>query len=182
MEIKQKIYLFSGLVLVILILLTGVVIKPLISETKTTSVLAEERHGKLLALQKTDQEYLKQLERNYNKITEDISLIKSGFLEVDKAVDFFVDLEDMASISSNDLKIEARDFPSFDIYLLGDFPAFMRFLGLLENSKYFFDVESIQIKRFDGKDIPTDQIGKISVGDIKTVLKIKNYTKDLKIQ
>lgn len=181
MNTKQKIYLASGLCLIIAIFLIGNIVKPLILEIKTTSVLVKDRNEKLIILQKTDQEYLKQLEQNYNDIQKDISLIKSGFLTVNDVVDFFIALENMAANTSNDLEIEAKDFPVFNIYLLGSFSNTMRFLGWLESDKYFLGINSLKIRRFSERDLSPEQQGFISAGDVKTTLEIRNYIKEDKI-
>lgn len=175
MNIKQKIYLSSGLAIIIAVLLLGSVVKPLILEIKTTSSLVKERNEKLVILQRTDQEYLKQLEQDYNNIKQDISLVKSGFLNTDQVVDFFMVLENIASSTSNKLEIQVVDFPFFNLYLLGNFSNLMKFLGWLENSKYFVDVDSIQIRQFAEKSLSLEEAETISVGDIKTILKIRVY-------
>lgn len=177
MNIKQKIYLVSGLILVIIILLFWGIIRPLVLEIKTASASLKERNEKLIILEKTDQEYLKQLELDYNDIEEDIALIKSGFLNTDQIVDFFVDLENIASSTFNNLEIEVEEFPFFNLNLLGDFSSLMKFLGWLENSKYFVDVYLIQIRQFTEKELSLEKERPSSVGEIKSVLKIKAYTK-----
>lgn len=177
MNIRQKIYLATGLALIIVILLFWGVVKPLLLEIQITSTSVKERNEKLLILTRTNQDYLKQLESDYNDIKEDISLIKSGFLDVDKVVDFFIYLENIAFNTSNELEIEAKDFPVFTLYLLGDFPNLMKFLGWLENSKYFVDLDLIQIKRFAEKGLSLEEEA-VSIGNIKTTLKIKTYIKN----
>lgn len=182
MSLKQKIYLFSGLGLVIAILLIGGIVKPLLAEIKTTSILVEERNGKLGELEKTDQEYLKQLEADYTDIKQNISLIKSGFLDPNQAVNFFIDLEEIAESTSNDLKIEASEFPLFTIHLLGDFPGLMKFLGWLENSKHFLDINSIKIVKFAEKELFSNEPELEKTGKIKTVLNIRSYIQEQKYE
>lgn len=177
MNINQKIYLVSGLILIIVILLLWGIVKPLILEIQTTSASVKERNEKLLVLERTDQEYLKQLELEYKDIKQDIDLIKAGFLNVDQVVNFFVSLENIASSTFNELEIEAEEFPFFTIYLLGDFPGLMKFLGWLENSKYFVDVDLLQIKQFAEKGLSLEEEA-VSTGIIKTSLRIKVYPKD----
>lgn len=169
MNIKQKIYLFSGLLLIIAVFLIGGIVKPLVLEIKQTSILVKEQNEKLIVLEKTDQEYLKQLEDKYNEIKQNIVLVKSGFLNIEQAVDFFVDLENIAFNTSNKLEIEAGEFPIFTLQLLGNFPNMMKFLGWLESSKYFIDVDSIKIRQYSQ-----------APGNITTSLGIKVYTKDKK--
>lgn len=180
MNIKQKICLVSGLILVIAVFLFWGPVKLLILEIRTTSALVQGRNEKLLILEKTDQDYLKQLESEYKDIEEDISLVKSAFLEPGEAVDFFIELENISFSTFNKLEIQAGDFPSFTLYLLGDFPSLMRFLGWLENGKYFIDVDSIQIRQFAEKGMVVEREETVSSKNIKTILKIRTYTKNPK--
>ena len=180
MNINQKIYLFSGSTLIIIILLIWGVVKPLILEIQDVSALVKERNEKLVVLQKTDQEYLKQLESDYLDVEKNISLIKSGFLDTDHAVDFFIELENIASSTSNELEIEASEFPLFTLYLLGDFPNLMKFLGWLENIKYFLDIDSVKTTQFTERDLFSKE-AEVPAGKIKTVLKIRSYIQNPKL-
>jgi len=172
MNTNQKIYLTAGLAIIIVILLIWGIIRPLVLEIKITSNSVKERNEKLIVLRKTDQEYLRKLESEYNNIRQDISLVGSGFLNTDQIVDFFVDLENMALVTFNKLEIEAGELPSFTLFLLGSFPNLMKFLGWLENTKYFLDVDSVDIKGFSEEKSSLEK-EPLSVGDISTVLKIK---------
>lgn len=180
MNSKQKIYLFSGIFLIIVIILFSGIVKPLCLEIKQTAKLVEERNNKLLILQKTDEAYLRNLELEYIEIKDRISLIESGFLNNDSVVDFFISLEGIASNTFNRLEIEAGKFPEFTFHLLGNFSNSMKFLGWLENSKYFLNIEYLSMeglrnqRSFLGEEL-------FEQDDIKTVLKIKNYTKDQEI-
>ncbi len=177
MNTNQKIYLTVGLTIVIVILLIWGIVKPLVLEIKTTSNSVRERNEKLIVLRKTDQEYLRKLESDYNNIRQDISLVNSGFLNTDQIVGFFVDLENMASATSNNLEIEAGELPSFTLHLLGNFPNLMKFLGWLENSEYFLDVNSVDIKGFSQEKSSLEK-EPVSVGDISTALDIKLHIKE----
>lgn len=177
MNIKQKICLVSGLVLIIAIFLLWGPVKFLTLEIKATSVLIQERKERLLVLEETDQAYLRQLESDYNDIEENISLVRSGFLEAEQVVDFFIELENIGSSTFNKLEIEAGKFPFFTLHLIGNFPSLMKFLGWLENSTYFIDVDSLQIRPFSERSRFLEE-ETISLGDIRTVLKIRSYSKD----
>jgi len=143
---KQKIYLSSSIFLVIVILLIYGIVKPLYLEIKKTAVLVEPRNEKLIVLKKIDQKYLKKLESDHAIIEQDIALIKSGFLNDSKVVDFFIDLENIALNTSNKLEIETQEFPNFTIHLLGSFSNSMKFLGWLENSNFFSKQNLYQCK------------------------------------
>jgi hypothetical protein len=177
MSIKQRIFLFSGLILIIATFLVWGVLNFLVVEIKKTSFLAQEKIEELASLEKIDLEYLRDLESYYNNIKEDLSLVKYGFLDPNQAVDFFMDLENISSSTRNrKLEIKAGEFPYFTLYLFGDFPSLMRFLGWLENGDYLIDVESIQIRRLTERDISFGEKD-ISPGGIKTILQIRGHNK-----
>jgi len=174
---KQKIYLSSGIFLIIVILLIYGIVKPLYLETQKTAALVESRNEKLIVLKKIDQEYLKKLESDHTIIEQDIALIKSGFLNDDKVVDFFIDLENIALNTSNRLEIETQEFPNFTIRLLGSFSNSMKFLGWLENSNYFFKTKFISMEGFSNKPLFFEEEF-VESNNINTVLKIRNYIKN----
>jgi len=172
MNIKQKICLISALFLVLIVILTLGVIKPLISEIKKASATAEESRERLLLLEKTDQDYLKQVESDYKEINDNLDLIKSGFVDSKRAVDFFMALEEIASSISEKIEIKATEFPVITINLMGSFPNLMRFLGWLESGKYFLDVDLLQIKRIG----EGETVEGFSAGDIRATVTIKLYS------
>ena len=173
MNIKQKIYLISGLFLVAIIILMLGVVKPLALEIKKASASAKESREKLLLLEKTDQNYLRQVELDYKEINDNLFSAKSGLIDGAQAVNFFMALEEVAYSVSNRLEIKATEFPSITLNLMGSFPNLMRFSGWLESGKYFLDVDSIQIKRIS----EGETIEGFSAGDVKSTIKIKLYTK-----
>jgi len=172
MNLKQKIFLIAGLFLVIIVILILAVLKPLILEIKKTSASAKESREKLLILENTNQDYLKQVESDYNQISDNLALVKSGLINSEQAVDFFMALEGVASATSNSLEIKASEFPVITLNLTGNFPNLMRFLGWLESNKYFLDVDLIQLKGITEE----ETIEGISANDVKSTIKIKLYT------
>jgi len=173
MNIKQKTYLISALFMVLIIILALGVIKPLMLEIEKASATAEESREKLLLLEKTDQDYLKQVESDYKEINDNLGLIKSGLIDSEEAVDFFMALEGVAYFVSNRLEIKATEFPSITLNLMGSFPNLMRFSDWLESGKYFLDIDSIQVRRIS----EGETIEGLSAGDVKSTIKIKLYTK-----
>jgi len=173
MNIKQKTYLISALFMVLIIILALGVIKPLMLEIEKASATAEESREKLLLLEKTDQDYLKQVESDYKEINDNLGLIKSGLIDSEEAVDFFMALEEIASSVSDKIEIKATEFPVITVNLMGSFPNLMRFLGWLESGKYFLDIDSIQVRRIS----EGETIEGLSAGDVKSTIKIKLYTK-----
>jgi len=146
----------------------------MVLEIKKVSALIGQSQQKLLGLEKTDQNYLKQLETDYQEISDNLALLKSGLIDSNQAVGFFMALEQAASSTSNKIEIKAEDFPSLTIELIGSFPNLMRFLGWLEKGKYFLEINSLQIRAIGEKEI----LEGFSPGDVKTTLKLKIYTKD----
>lgn len=173
MSTKQKLYLSLGLILIIAVLLLWGIVKPLVLEIKNTSTSVKEENEKLFILTGTDQTYLKQLEEDYKEVKDNIALIKSGLISSDQAVDFFMALEGIAFSTSNDLEIEAKDFPVLTLYLVGNFSNFMKFLGWLENGEYFVDVDSIWVRE-DSRSLSLEETEIVLVNSI---LKLKAYEK-----
>lgn len=173
MNAKQKIFLIAGIFIILIILLFFGAVKPIISEIKKASASVKENREKLLLLEKTDQDYLKQVEADYKDISNNLSVIQSGLIDKEQAVDFFIILEEIASSTSNNLKINASGFPVLILDLEGSFPNLIKFVGLLENGKYFIDVDSTNLRRTAIKETLE---GGPSSENIKANIEIKVYT------
>jgi len=180
MTINQKISLSGGLILVVLAAIVFGLVRPLFFELKQTSLLVGAQKEKLLGIAKIEEKYLKELEQDYNKIKSDVLLLEKGFVDEKKAVEFFIELENTASQTSNKLEIKTEKFPEFTLSLTGEFSNLMKFIGWLENGKYFVDLDSIQVKRVSNKDLSFGEGENISASDIKTTLKIKAYSSNNK--
>ncbi|OGZ33093.1 MAG: hypothetical protein A2V69_02780 [Candidatus Portnoybacteria bacterium RBG_13_40_8] len=173
MNTKQKISIISGLILLALTLIIFFAVRPIFLEIQKVSSMISQSRDKLLLIEKTDQDYFKQIESDYEEITSNIAIIKSGLIDENQAVGFFMDLEKTASLTFNKLEINASNFPVLDLALIGSFPDLMRFLGWLEKGKYFLDVESLDIKQTSER----ETLLGFSSGDVRTSLKVKVYTK-----
>jgi hypothetical protein len=160
LSIKQKIFLVSGLLIIIIILLIGLVVKPLLGEIEETSFLVEESQEKLLLLKDADHRHLEQLEVEYEEIRNDISLVNSSFLEIDQVVDFIVGLETFASLSANKLEIKDVNYPIFSLQLISGFSNLMKYLGL-------------------GERTPPPGEEAVLIGNIRSILEIESQTKPL---
>jgi hypothetical protein len=156
MNTNQKIFLISGLIMMFVVLLIGLIIDPMVKEIKEISFSVKEKNGELIALKGADQDYLEQLEVDYEKTKQDISLVKLSFLDPDKAVDLIVELESFASLSFNELEIKDVRYPAFTLRLTGAFSNLMKYVGWLENSRYFVNINSIKMKRIkEGETVET---------------------------
>jgi len=173
MSIKQKIYLLVGLMALIVVALIVGVVKPLFSDIKKTAASAEESRDKLISFEMIDKNYLQQIEEDYNDISGNLELVKTQLIDKSEAVRFFEALESIASSTGNGLEINASDFPSLTLSLVGSFSNFMKFLGWLENGDYFINVNSINITRASERGI--SEI--ITNNDVKANLIITVYTK-----
>lgn len=169
MNIKQKICLSLGLIIIIAVLLFGLLVQPLLREIKSTSASLGEKKEKLNILEKADQKYLEQLEIDYEETKKDLSLVESAFLISDQAVDFIVELETFASLTFNTLEIKSVNYPVFSLHTIGSFSNLMKYLAWLENGRYFVNIDSINIRRIGTREAP---IKEASIGDIETILEI----------
>lgn len=65
----------------------------------------------------------------------------------------------------------------FNIELLGDFSNFSKFLEKMESSHYFLAVQNIQLKKITQDELYLEKYRGFSLGQVKTVLTVKVYTK-----
>lgn len=177
LNIKQKIYLSSGLIVVIVAILIGFVIRPLLVEIKTTSSSVKESRGKLFVLQEADQAYLERLELDCREVKDDISLVSSRFLDMDQVVDFIVGLEKFASATSNKLEIKRAEYPEFTLYLSGSFSNLMKYIGWIENSDYFANIQLLQIRRVDEQRFLSGEESAL-IGSVRSTIEVKAIIKD----
>lgn len=178
LNIKQKTCLASGLLIIVIVLLVSLIVNPLLKEIKETSSLVKTNQEKLLLLKGADHKYLEQLKKEYEEIKNDILLVNSSFLEINQVVDFIMELEDFASTSSNRLEIKKVDYPAFNFQLIGSFSNLMRYLGWLENSKYFINIKSIQIGRV-GERIFLFEGEPVLSGSVRSILEVESQFKPL---
>lgn len=177
MNIKQKICLAVGLILIVLTLLVGIIVKSLVSEIKQSSDVVKKSNEELLTLQVTSRDYLNELESDYNEIKKDVDLIGRGFLTEEEIVGFFIEMENIASSTQNELEIEPGEFPVFTLYLLGDFADSMRFMGLLESSNYFININSVSSAIFNATSSLSGEEKQEAKGKVKTVLNITAHSR-----
>jgi hypothetical protein len=173
MNAKQKISIILGFIIVILTLLILLVIRPMFLEIQKVSYMVGQSRDKLLSIEGTDEDFFEQIESDYDEITNNIEIIKSGLIDKNQAVGFFMDLEKTASLTSNKLEINAANFPTLDLTIVGSFPNLMKFLGWLEKGKYFLDVGLLDIRQIG----EIEALAGFSPGDVRSSIKIKAYTK-----
>ncbi|MDP2947566.1 MAG: hypothetical protein Q8N88_05620 [Nanoarchaeota archaeon] len=168
----QKIYVITGIMIIIIILMIGFLVKPLINEVKQTSILISEENQKLLIVQNADIDYLKKIENDYKRIKDGIAPFKV-YLNDDKTIDYIKEMEFAVNNISSYLDIRSANFPIFNLSLNGNFPNLMKFLGWLENSQYLVSVESMQIRKLNERDLISNDLKVFSVGDVNAILQIK---------
>lgn len=157
----QKVYITLGVMIIVIILMIGFLIKPLINEIKQTSILVSEESQKLLIAQKIDINYLKEIENDYKKNKDGISLFKV-YLDDDQIVEYIEEMESIANNTFNSLEIKSANFPIFHLSLNGKFSDLMKFLGWLENNQYLVSIDSMQTRKLSEKN-----------DDINTTLQIR---------
>lgn len=150
----------------------GYLVNPLMGEIKKTSASVTNKNQELLAAKNVDINYLKTLEINYKTISENINALKT-YLDENQVVGFIQELEGVANNVSASLDIKSANFPVFNLSLTGSFSATMKFLGWLENSPYFIDIESMQVRKISERDIFSKDSKLFSVDDINTTFQIK---------
>jgi len=172
MNPKQKIFIIAGIIFVFITLLIFLIAKPMFFEIVKVSATVSQSRDRLLLIENTDQNYFQQIESDYNEISENIAVVQNGLIDNNQAVEFFMDLEKIASLTFNELEINAGNFPVLDLTLVGSFPDLMRFLGWLEEGKYFLGIELI-----DSRQVSVKEPEENPSNDLKTNIRIKVYTK-----
>lgn len=184
MQTQRRIYLTLIITTVIIILLLIFLVRPLLTKIKQVSADFKEKNDSLASFEDKGTDYLARLSSEYSEIETKISEINNYFLDSEKAIDFILAIEKVASLSGNYQEIKGVGLPvenslSFQISLWGSFPNLVKFLARLENMDYFIDVDSLQISRIGetGARGPEKKEIMVVVGDVKSVIDIKIYAK-----
>lgn len=191
MQTQQRIYLTLAILAVIIILLLSFLIRPLTARIKAVSADFKEKNDSLASFEDKGTDYLARLSSEYSEIEAKISEINNYFLDSEKAIDFILAIEKVASLSGNYQEIKEVGSPasltggpvenslSFQISLWGSFPNLVKFLAQLENMDYFIDINSLQISRIGERGMggPEKKEIMVVVGDVKSVINIKIYAK-----
>lgn len=152
MQIKQKIYLNSIIIVLFAFGLIYLADKPLLAEIQQLSQLVEQQQViiKNPDFQVKYQKQINQLKSDYEEIQPKLSLLKQSLLHKDKAVELIKILEKAAQLNNLGLNIqilpEEKDGLNFALFLTGNFPDLLRFLEYIENSQYTLKITSLQIK------------------------------------
>lgn len=181
-------YIITAIVFIIAILLFGVIM-PLIKGIKTKSsdyvnnmAATNNLYADWLSLQ-TAEKTLKKIDKNR---------LKNIFLDPDQSLNFIVAVENI--VKRNNLHHEIRILTlspaaqnkgtinqnpalPFQLTVWGSFPNLMRLLKDIENLPYFVEIDIFEIQHLGDMISPVLKSLNLGVGDIKTTLNIKVYTK-----
>lgn len=154
MKLKNKITLYSALLVVGLLLTAGVLIYPLGSRIRAKSSQLEKKQQKIAELQ-TRSEQLNSLRQTLAERKSDLERLNSLFINSEAPVDFLEFTEQTAADSNVDIDIspaigqKANEFWSptlFDIKATGSFEDCVRFLTKLEYAPYLIEFQSLELK------------------------------------
>ena len=185
MQAQQKIYLTLIILVVVVIALLLFLVAPLVNKIKVLSADFKEKNNLLASYKEKGSDYLKKLRDEYADLGLKISEINESFVDPGKAIDFILAVEQAAALTNNYQEIREISLPeeenilSFQISLWGSFSNLIKFLTQLENMDYFVDSDSFQITRIEERDVKSleDKGIVVSIGDVRSVLEIKVYTK-----
>jgi hypothetical protein len=180
MNFRQKICIASGIILMIIVLMTGFLIQPLVKEIKKSATIVSEASLKLKSLKNFDISHTALLEADYKVARDNLALFQIDLSEK-QVIDLIVEMEKQADSSANDLTIRAAEFPQFTLYLVGSFPNMMKFLGWLENSAYLISVKSLSIAKLSENSM-NQQEAAIAPGSVRTILEIELPIKQAKLK
>ena len=79
--------------------------------------------------------------------------------------------------SSKESKKDLWNSMGFNIELTGDFLNFLKFLEKIETSHYFLEIQGLQSRKISKNELYLEKYEGFSDRDVKTILKIKVYTK-----
>lgn len=186
MNPKQKIYLTLSIILAIYLLTGFLIISPLISKIKYSSLAFIEKKETLEILEKEQIEF-NLLKEQYKRIKPELTRIDQSLLNSEKTLDFIVALENIAEKANNNYEIkvtqlqkepkEKFSFLTFQISLWGSFPNLIKFLVYLENVPYWVETDQIQIRPVGQEEIGIKKGAvNLSAGDVATNLIVKVYT------
>ena len=186
MILKNKINLSLIIFSILSISLIVFLIYPLFKEIKNNSEDLISKKQKLLSLE-TKIENLEKFQSLWQEIEPDFKKIDQLFIDSEVPVEFISFLEATArdcelsiEISSTlPSKIEKDPWPSlfFQISPTTSFPKFLRFLAKIETSPYLIEIQNLNAKRLTEKELGSKAFERFSLGDVKTALSIKIYTK-----
>jgi len=183
---KNKINLSLIIFSILSISLIVFLIYPLFKEIKNNSEDLISKKQKLLSLE-TKIENLEKFQSLWQKIEPDFKKIDQLFIDSELPVEFISFLETTArdyglSIeisSASPSKIEKDSWPPlfFQISSTTSFSKFLRFLAKIETSPYLIEIQNLNTRRLTEKELESKEFERFSLGDIKTTLSIKVYTK-----
>ena len=183
---KNKINLSLVVFGVLIVSLIVFVIYPLFKEIKNNSEDLISKKQKLLSLE-AKIENLGEFQSLWSEIEPNLKKIDQLFIDPGVPVEFISFLEtaardcDFPIVISPALpsKIEKDPWPSlsFQISSITSFSKFLRFLVKIETSPYLIEIQNLNARRLTEKELKLKEFEKLSLGDIKTTLSIKVYTK-----
>ena len=199
-DFRKKIYLKILILIIAIAVLIFFGIRPIFSQINQTSQKIQETQ---FILSEFDQQkkYLESLENDSKKIEKENIALSQVLIEPQNIVNFIIALERIADVTENQMEInvvtpqkentlntsvqqlvpkdEFYNVP-FNLSLEGKFNSLMDFLVLLENMKYYVDVDSINIEAMTEQvQLENKEMLEQYLGTIKTNLFIKVYTNQL---
>lgn len=187
MSFKKKIYIsiivFFGLTTVLIVF----VIYPLFLEIKKISQEFFSQRQAFLTLEKKV-ENLEKFKIIFSEISPNLKKIDNFFVNPEIPIDFIRFLEKTSqdlglsfeiSLLGSSLKIEKNPWPffSFQLNLIGSFSNFSKFLEKLESGPYLIEIQNLTINRLEEDELRLEKFEKFSLGDVKSSILIKVYTK-----
>jgi len=157
-SLKNKIYLTSGIMTLVVIGLWLIVISPSIVKIKSYNADIHDKRVTLEILQKQKAQ-IDTLEREYKKIQEDTKQISQVFIFRERTLDFISLMENIASeyqisqeISLEELGKSGGDIQklTLQLNLKGDFINLIKYINKIETLDYYIDINSLNFFRQEG--------------------------------
>jgi len=186
MTLKNKINLSLIIFSVLSISLIVFLIYPLFREIRMNSEDLISKKQKLISLE-VEVESLREFQTLWQEIELNLKKIDQLFIDPKVPVEFISFLETTARDCAINIeispslpsKIEKDPWPSlfFQISSTGSFSKFLKFLAEIETSPYLIEIQNLNGRRLTEKELKLKEFENFSLGDVKTTLSIKVYTK-----
>jgi len=183
---KKQITILITIIGTIFLLLAFFIVSPLLRkiEKKSEEFLLAKKE---LASLEIKSENIKNFRKFYQKNILDFEKINNLFINQEEPVDFISFLEKVSQETKVQIKISLLIgekekevlWPSlsFQIYLLGSYQNFAKFIGKIETAPYLIEIKNITVNKLTETELKTKGFESFSPGDIKANILIKVYTK-----
>lgn len=185
MTIINKIKIFLLAIVVSGAVFLFFLVLPIFKEIKESSQEALSQKAALAALE-TKTKNLEEFRNQPAEMKANLEKVDALFVNQGVPVDFISFLEKVSRESGLSIKIiplasqtERNPWPAlnFQVSTYGSFPNLLKFLEKLESGIYLIEIQSLNVARLGEAEIKSSTYEKLSLGDTRTLLSLKVFSK-----